>query len=215
MFSILELHPQYVSCYTALMIFLDLFAIVFFILLAPIPILSGIFQYNPARFRRFGNWNYAIVCNVYALTAIVTFTLLPELILLRTTAQQPWNMIGVVILLVGCMIAVIAGKTLTLKTLISLPQIHPERYHQKLITNGLYGIMRHPRYIGYWLMALGFAITTGLTFMWIFFAWLVTGLVLLARLEEREMRKRFGTAYTSYMKRVPAFIPHFSSIFKR
>lgn len=189
------------------MIFLDLFAIVFFILLAPIPVLSGLFQYNPKWFRRFGNWNYVGVVNFYFVTAIITFNYLDVLIMLRYPLTKPFVIAGSIILAVGCIISFIAGRTLTLKTLIALPQIHPERYHQKLVTNGLYGVMRHPRYIGYWMMALGFAMTTGLLFMSLFFCWLVAGLSTLALLEERELRQRFGKAYTDYMCRVSAFIP--------
>ncbi|MBI4281307.1 isoprenylcysteine carboxylmethyltransferase family protein [Candidatus Uhrbacteria bacterium] len=191
------------------MIFLDLFAIVFFILLAPIPILSGIFQYNPKWFRRFGNWNYVGVVNFYFVTAIVTLNYLYIIIMLRYPLTQPLVIAGGVILVIGCIISYIAGRTLTLKTLISLPQIHPERYRQQLVTNGLYKIMRHPRYIGYWMMALGFAMTTGLLLMWLFFIWLIVGLAALALLEERELRQRFGKEYADYMRRVPAFIPKF------
>ncbi len=191
------------------MIFLDLFAIVFFILLAPIPILSGIFQYNPQWFRRFGNWNYVGVINFYFVTAIITFNYLDVVIMLRYPLAQSFVIAGGIILAIGCVVAIIAGKTLTLKTLFSLTQIHPERYHQQLVMNGLYGKIRHPRYIGYWMMALGFAMTTGFFLMWIFFIWLIIGLAALALLEERELRQRFGKEYTDYMRRVPAFIPKF------
>ncbi len=189
------------------MIFLDLFAIVFFILLAPIPILSGIFQYNPKWFRRFGNWNYVGVMNFYFVTAIITLNYLDVVIMLRYPPTRPSVIVGGVILVIGCIVSYIAGRTLTLKTLFSLTQIHPERYHQQLVTNGLYGKIRHPRYIGHWMIALGLAMTTGLLLMWLFFIWLVIGLAALALLEERELRQRFGKAYADYMCRVPAFFP--------
>lgn len=189
------------------MIFLDLFGIVFFILLAPLPILSGIFQYNPRWFRRFGNWNYVGVLNFYFITTIITLNYLDGIILLRRPPTHLLIVAGSSILFIGCIISYIAGRTLTLKTLISLPQIHPNRYHQTLVTNGLYRKMRHPRYIGYWLIALGFSMTTGLLFLWLFFIWLVVGLSILALLEERELRQRFGKTYTDYMQRVPAFLP--------
>ena len=69
--------------------------------------------------------------------------------------------------------------------------------------------MRHPRYVGCWLIALGLALATGFLAMWGLFLWAIIGFSIMAYLEEKELQKRFGKEYTNYMQRVPAFFPKF------
>jgi protein-S-isoprenylcysteine O-methyltransferase Ste14 len=77
-----------------------------------------------------------------------------------------------------------------------------------LVTMGLYGHIRHPRYAGMILAIAGACILTGtrwaLTVSAIWFA-LVIAVILL---EELEMRERFGSAYRDYCRAVPRFLPH-------
>jgi protein-S-isoprenylcysteine O-methyltransferase Ste14 len=76
-----------------------------------------------------------------------------------------------------------------------------------LVTTGIYGIIRHPQYLGLILIIIGFNV------QWPTFPTLVMGPILiimylrLARVEERELAQEFGTAYKAYRKRVPAFMP--------
>jgi methanethiol S-methyltransferase len=83
----------------------------------------------------------------------------------------------------------------------------------ELATSGPYGHIRHPQYVGFVLIIIGF-----------FLQWptFVTGVMLpvllvmywrLAKWEEREVEETFGEAYRRYAARVPAFIPNFSQMF--
>ena len=77
----------------------------------------------------------------------------------------------------------------------------------EVATRGLYAHARHPRYLGMMLGVLGVCVLAGSTPLWIVSAlwWLAT--LAIIRLEERELRNRFGAAYAAYAKRVPALLP--------
>ncbi|HUP07132.1 MAG TPA: isoprenylcysteine carboxylmethyltransferase family protein [Caldimonas sp.] len=79
----------------------------------------------------------------------------------------------------------------------------------ELVTDGPYGIVRHPIYSGLLAAFIGSALALG--------EWrgiLSVALVLIAfarkiRLEERWMQERFGDAYVRYRQHVPALLPRF------
>lgn len=189
------------------MMFVNLLAIVYFIFLAPIPLFFGLFQFRPNFFKRFGYWNYVVALNVYVLTTIIVLTFLPLFTIFRYPLPSVVTTIGIVLAIIGIVITTISGQRLSLATLIALPQIHPERFVSKLVTTGIYRFVRHPRYAGFWLIALGLALATGFLAMWGLFFWAIIGFSMMAHLEEKELQKRFGKEYKEYMQRVPAFFP--------
>ena len=72
-----------------------------------------------------------------------------------------------------------------------------------LIERGPYAAVRHPQYLGYILLATGFAL---LSQHWLTAALAVAAAVLFHRQaieEERACLARFGQAYARYMRRVP------------
>jgi protein-S-isoprenylcysteine O-methyltransferase Ste14 len=80
-----------------------------------------------------------------------------------------------------------------------------------LATTGLYAHVRHPQYVGFILIMLGFLLQWPTLLTLIMFPILVTMYVRLARREEREALAEFGEAYARYMARVPAFFPRLGS----
>lgn len=81
-----------------------------------------------------------------------------------------------------------------------------QRRHE-LATDGIYAFMRHPQYVGFILIMLGFLLQWPTLLTLVMFPVLVIMYVRLAMLEEREAIAEFGDAYRQYMKEVPAFIP--------
>jgi protein-S-isoprenylcysteine O-methyltransferase Ste14 len=77
----------------------------------------------------------------------------------------------------------------------------------EMFTGGLYAHVRHPRYTGMYCAVLGAALLAGTPRLWVVLAiWWVLALVVI-RIEERELAARFGAAYATYRKQVPAFLP--------
>jgi methanethiol S-methyltransferase len=76
-----------------------------------------------------------------------------------------------------------------------------------LATTGPYRHVRHPQYVGFVLVLLGFLLQWPTLLTLAMFPVLVWMYVRLARTEEREAEADFGAAWNSYASQVPAFIP--------
>jgi protein-S-isoprenylcysteine O-methyltransferase Ste14 len=76
-----------------------------------------------------------------------------------------------------------------------------------LATTGPYAYVRHPQYVGFMLIMLGFLFQWPTLITLIMFPILVAMYVKLARREEKEVLGEFGDEYRHYMARTPAFIP--------
>lgn len=78
----------------------------------------------------------------------------------------------------------------------------------KLIDSGPYGFVRHPIYAGLLMLSVALLAISGRTFGVMGFGFVVVGLFLKARLEERFLREELGTeVYGAYAKRVPMLVP--------
>ena len=67
--------------------------------------------------------------------------------------------------------------------------------------------MRHPQYVGFILIMLGFLLQWPTVPTLVMFLILVVMYVRLARREEREALAAFGEAYARYAANTPAFFP--------
>jgi protein-S-isoprenylcysteine O-methyltransferase Ste14 len=77
----------------------------------------------------------------------------------------------------------------------------------ELTVRGLYAHMRHPRYLGMMLGVLGVCVLAGSRRLWTISAvWWIAAMTII-RIEERELRERFGAAYGAYAERVPMLLP--------
>jgi protein-S-isoprenylcysteine O-methyltransferase Ste14 len=81
----------------------------------------------------------------------------------------------------------------------------------EIIATGVYARIRNPRYLGSFFAIIGACLIAATRWMWVTAA--VWCLLMFAAilLEEREMRTRFGAVFDEYCRRVPRFIPRFSS----
>jgi protein-S-isoprenylcysteine O-methyltransferase Ste14 len=123
------------------------------------------------------------------------FVLQPRLGILDITA----NVVGWPILLLGLVLCLIAALQIK-------PVTAPDR-NEPLITNGIYGIVRHPIIVGETVWPLGLSImmasTIGVALTPFWFLCLYMG----TRVEEEQMEQIFGDKYRKYKGRVPGFIP--------
>ena len=76
-----------------------------------------------------------------------------------------------------------------------------------LATTGPYAHVRHPQYVGFVLIMLGFLLQWPTLLTMAMLPVLLWMYARLARSEEREVAAEFGDAYRRYAGRVPAFIP--------
>jgi protein-S-isoprenylcysteine O-methyltransferase Ste14 len=81
-----------------------------------------------------------------------------------------------------------------------------QRTHQ-VATTGIYAHLRHPQYVGFVLIMLGFLVQWPTFITLIMFPILVMMYVRLARREEKDALAEFGEEYARYATRTPAFLP--------
>jgi len=77
---------------------------------------------------------------------------------------------------------------------------------------GIYSIVRHPLYVGNFLMWLGPALVTA--DLWFIIAFCLLYWVYYERImfaEEQFLRKKFGDVYLQWSSKVPAFLPNFGN----
>lgn len=80
--------------------------------------------------------------------------------------------------------------------------------HGTLATGGIYAHIRHPQYLAFILILLGFLFQWPTLLTLIMFPILVLMYARLAITEEREMLEKFGDRYRTYAAQTPRFIPH-------
>lgn len=90
-------------------------------------------------------------------------------------------------------------------------ELYRARRQSQLVTNGLYGMVRHPQYLGLFIGLFGEGVVHWPTiFSVTLFPIIVLVYTYLARKEERQMLEQFGDDYRAYQRRVPMFIPRMS-----
>ena len=76
-----------------------------------------------------------------------------------------------------------------------------------LVTDGLYGRLRHPQYVGLILLIVAFLIMWPTILTILLAPFLIGRYILLAREEDRELETEFGEDFRRYKEMVPGFMP--------
>ena len=87
--------------------------------------------------------------------------------------------------------------------------LYKAQKNHELATTGPYAYVRHPQYDAFILVMLGFLVQWPTILTLIMFPILVWMYKRLARKEEQEVLAEFGEEYSSYMAKIPGFIPRF------
>lgn len=85
--------------------------------------------------------------------------------------------------------------------------LHAAQAVGRLATSGPYARVRHPQYIGFIAILLGFLLQWPTLLTLVMFPVLVAMYVRLALREEAEVRQAFGEEYDRYAARVPRWLP--------
>lgn len=87
--------------------------------------------------------------------------------------------------------------------------LYSAQRNQRLATQGPYARIRHPQYVAFVLILLGFLFQWPTLLTLIMFPFLVVMYGKLATKEEREMQAMFDAEYDAYAAKTPRFIPRF------
>jgi len=120
---------------------------------------------------------------------------------------RPWLMLPAVpAAAMGIRIARARRRFLTQRILVGVPEISSSDTG-RLITEGIYGRVRNPRYLEFVLLSFVYVAFANYGGVWLWYAGTFPALHLVVLLEERELRERFGPEYEAYCRRVPRYIP--------
>jgi protein-S-isoprenylcysteine O-methyltransferase Ste14 len=126
--------------------------------------------------------------------------------------STPWTWTPAALLFAcGVFLYTRAGAHFSGAQLSGLPELRPNHSDGRLVTTDIRARVRHPVYLAHLCEMLAWSIGTGLLVCWILTAFaILTGAVMI-RMEDKELRARFGNEFDAYRKRVPAILPKFST----
>jgi methanethiol S-methyltransferase len=114
----------------------------------------------------------------------------------------------------GALVEMVLGYALVFLGLFLLIEGWRELYHAshegRLATDRLYGVVRHPQYMGIFLALFGQLIHWPTIPTLVLFPIIVWAYIRLARREEARMIERFGDKFLDHQRRVPMAFPWFS-----
>jgi protein-S-isoprenylcysteine O-methyltransferase Ste14 len=152
---------------------------------------------------------YTIILGVIVAGMIGLFSLRHFLLDIDYGTNYLFAALGLALLSVAGALRLKLQKHLDLRTLLGLPEIAPDRFPRRLITEGIYGRLRHPRYVQVLIALLGYALIANYLAAYLAVALWVPGIYVIAVLEEKELRAHFGENYDDYCRKVPRFLPKF------
>lgn len=79
---------------------------------------------------------------------------------------------------------------------------------EKIITKGMYGVVRHPQHLSGLMAHLGISILLSSLYSIIVFPVIIFLIYLISKKEEIELIKEFGNEYEEYKRKVPMFLPY-------
>jgi protein-S-isoprenylcysteine O-methyltransferase Ste14 len=142
------------------------------------------------------------------LLSVLIFLLRAPLLSVEFGTRLPLIVPGALLIALSVVMRRHISRHLTKKILTGMPELAPEQYKTPLLTEGPYARVRNPRYLQVLMLILGFALLSNYLASYVVFGVSVILVWLVIRLEEKELRARFGAAFDEYCARVPRLVPH-------
>jgi protein-S-isoprenylcysteine O-methyltransferase Ste14 len=119
-----------------------------------------------------------------------------------------WLWIPAILLYIGAIwVEVQCRRHLKLRILVGIPELKPDASGGKVLTEGIYSKIRHPRYVAIMLTLLAWALVVNYLTVYLLCPLMWLGLIIVVRMEEKELLERFGEDYRRYSMAVPRFVP--------
>jgi protein-S-isoprenylcysteine O-methyltransferase Ste14 len=150
---------------------------------------------------------YLILSLFVAAGIAVLFLFRRPLLQVHFGVRVPLAVIAAILFAAAMVIGMERWARLSPAVMLGLPEVSPERYPGRLITEGIYARIRHPRYVEVALGLLAMALFSNYLAMYVALAAYLPLIYLVVLFEERELRQRFGDQYEQYSRQVPRFVP--------
>lgn len=161
-----------------------------------------------ARWRRLGSTpSLAILYPSFIAAMVGLFALRDRLVVGDLGASASTAVLGG--LCFAASLALLRGvrRELPVRTQMGLPELTADPSDDRLVTEGIYARIRHPRYVQIWLSLLAYALMANYAATYLLVVLAVPLFWAVVAAEERELGARFGSAWEAYARRVPRFVP--------
>jgi protein-S-isoprenylcysteine O-methyltransferase Ste14 len=115
--------------------------------------------------------------------------------------------LGIALVVLAIVMGSFRRRQLPTKILSGVPELQADGRGGRLLTQGMYARVRHPRYLEVVAAVFGYAALGNYTGGWITALAVLPALHLVVLLEEQELERRFGAEYEAYCARVPRYVP--------
>jgi protein-S-isoprenylcysteine O-methyltransferase Ste14 len=186
---------------------LDLLALLYALLFFPAPVFWLMIHPAIKFWRRFGTRAYWMALPLWLLSGATLLLLRQELFADRLNRNAATMLLGTGLVLLGLWLNRRVRREFSWRRLVGLPEIIPERHPGGVVRSGIYANLRHPRYLEFMITFMGLALLTGAVGIFLLAILTVLLYLIVAPLEERELRQQYGPAYDAYRSEVPRFLP--------
>lgn len=152
-------------------------------------------------------YSYALILSVLLASVILIFRRREVLVAFDLGTNAALAVLGCCLLLAAGVVRRLLARTTTGALLSGLPELDPDEHGTPLVTAGLHAHVRHPRYLQGLLALVGWSLVANHGSVHLLVAGTALLLLVIIRLEERELHARFGEEYARYCSRVPRLIP--------
>ena len=204
----LSIVTRHISVANGFLHLIDYLALVYLVLLLWIPFFWFAFHPGIRFWRRVGNRAFWVALPVWLIFAVGIIMARRELFARRLERSALTWAVGGVLFFVASWLDVQTRRAFGWRRLAGLTELNPEHRLCAVIRTGVYGRVRHPRYVLYMLMILSMAFLTGAQAIFLLAFLSVLLYQILAPLEERELLDQYGPQYEDYRRLVPRFVPH-------
>jgi protein-S-isoprenylcysteine O-methyltransferase Ste14 len=151
---------------------------------------------------------YLIVVPVVVALGVLLFRIRGRL--LGADLGMRWSLIaiGAVLYGVSTWIALQHWRQLSIATMIGIPELLPAEEHKgTLLKDGIYRVVRHPRYLSAGLAVIAVALFVDYVGVYVLVLLLFPLGYPMLVFEERDLVDRFGEEYRQYQREVPQLLP--------
>ena len=150
---------------------------------------------------------YTVTLALLAAIGATTYLLRDRLLAVDFGTNSWLVAAGVAMMIVATTVDTYCKRLLKPGILVGLSELRSGVGTGRLLQEGAYAWVRHPRYLALVLVALSIALFANHLATWVLAVVCVPVLYLVTLVEERELVDRFGEQYRMYQRHVPRLIP--------
>jgi protein-S-isoprenylcysteine O-methyltransferase Ste14 len=186
---------------------IDLIAISYMVLLLWIPFFWFLFHPAIRFWRRLGYRALWSALPLWLTFALLIIAARHDILSKRVERNALTWTLGAVLFVVASWLDSQTRHTFGWRRLVGLAELNPQHRLRGIVRTGVYGRVRHPRYLLYMLMILSMAFLTGAEPIFLLAFLNILLYQVLAPFEERELLDQYGSLYEDYRRSVPRFVP--------